>query len=199
MLGLEAALPQAFWASYVLLWLLLIVMSVLVFLLYRQYGLMLMNSRAGVERDGPALGSMAPRLSVLGDDRSSVDGQIASGAPTLVLFAAPECQPCHEIVPHIDDLPTRLPRQLDVVTVMAAGAGQSIEFRTPKVGHVLLDHDRETFTEWEVNVTPFAVVIDSDGKVLSKGLCNGPAELDALVGRAGLLGVGAADDLAIGA
>jgi methylamine dehydrogenase accessory protein MauD len=198
MLDVEAALPHVFWASYVLLWLLLIVMSVLVFLLYRQYGLMLMNSRAGVERDGPALGSMAPRLSVLGDDRSSVEGRIANGAPTLVLFAAPECQPCHEIVPHIDDLPTRLPK-LDVVTVMAAGAGQSLEFRAPKVGHLLLDHDRETFSEWEVNVTPFAVVLDSDGKVLSKGLCNGPGELDALVGRAGLLDVGAANELAIGA
>jgi methylamine dehydrogenase accessory protein MauD len=198
MLGLEGGLSHLFWTSYVLLWLLLVVMGILVFLLYRQHGLMLMNTLDGVARDGPEVGSVAPPLSALGDEVAQVEESSASPRPTFVFFAAPECEPCRQIIPHINELPARLPVELGIVTVMAADSGPTLlKSKAPHVGRLILDTRRETFAIWDVRVTPFAVVVDTDRTVLSKGLCSNLAGLDSLVEEAGLLNADKGGELVV--
>ena len=198
MLGLAAALTHLFWTSYVLLWLLLVVMSMLVFLLYRQHGLMMMNRAAGVARDGPEVGSIAPPLSAPRDEVAQLEESLASAGPTFVFFAAPECGPCAQIIPYINELPARLPGELGIVTVMAADSSRDVGSKGPHVGRLVLDPRREIFDAWDVRVTPFAVVVDMDGTVLAKGLCSNPAGLDSLVDHAGLFDADKDGELVMG-
>ncbi len=51
-----------FYGSYIVLWILLIVLTVLVLLLYRHFGMMSLGTLEGIQRDGLPLGESASEL-----------------------------------------------------------------------------------------------------------------------------------------
>jgi hypothetical protein len=51
-----------FYASYAAVWLLVLVLGMLVLLLYRHFGLMSMGTVEGIQRDGLAVGEVAPPI-----------------------------------------------------------------------------------------------------------------------------------------
>src|SRR5437660_983666 len=92
-----------FLASYILLWLLLLTLTVLVILLYRHFGLVALGTLEGVQRDGLPVGEAAPKIVGL-----TPEGEPAEWDPglanTLLLFASPSCEPCAEILPYVNAL-----------------------------------------------------------------------------------------------
>lgn len=178
-----------FVASYVALWALVVVLSVLVILMYRHFGMMSMGTLEGVQRDGLPLGTPAPTIGGIAADGTDKAWEPRTGRPQLLLFAAPDCEPCATVMP--------------IVNYMATSpAGQAVDFSAVVPGpraevirmaqlydppYLCFAEDGSgAFNRFRVRVTPFGFVIGADGRVLAKGLCGDASRLKELFNAAGL-------------
>ena len=93
-----------FYLSYVALWVLLLTIGVLVLLLYRHFGMMSLGTLEGVQRDGLPIGAVAPPISGVTAAGQDTGWQPQRGQPQLLLFAAPDCEPCATVLPHVERL-----------------------------------------------------------------------------------------------
>jgi methylamine dehydrogenase accessory protein MauD len=176
-----------FLASYVALWVLVVVMAVLLLLLYRHFGMMSLGTLEGVQRDGLPVGSAAPAISGITADGQEAGWQPKGARPQVLLFAAPDCEPCAAIMPHV----ARLARAGSGVDVAAVVPGPRDEAaRMVNKYHppfpTMAEDGSGAFNRFRVRVTPFGFVIGADGRVLAKGLCSDPARLRGLLHAAGL-------------
>jgi thiol-disulfide isomerase/thioredoxin len=169
------SISMIFYVSYAALWLLTVTLSVLVFLVYRHFGLQAMGTFAGVQRDGLALGEEAPPVRGVTADSQTVSWLPGRRGPGLLLFVAPECQPCAAVLPYVDQL-NRVAadgRTLEIVAIAAGPAEVAQRLREiyePSFV-ALAENESRIFDDYGVRVTPFAFVID-DGRVRAKGLCS---------------------------
>jgi thiol-disulfide isomerase/thioredoxin len=179
-------MTTVFYASYVALWLLVAVMAGLIILLYRHFGLAVMDSAAGHAHDGIAIGTKAPDLQGIGADGSVVSWRSGRDGGALVLFGSPGCEPCQQIIPHLDLL-ARASEDLTVIGVVAGahGAAATMAEFGPEV-RFLGESYEECSRDYDVTVTPFAFVMDADGRVQSKGLASDPSHLRRMLDVAGL-------------
>ncbi len=180
-----------FFASYVALWLLLLVTALLVLLLYRHFGLMSMETLPGVQRDGIPVGDRAPVIEGITSSGEMLEIVPGTTSPLLLLFASPECGPCKVVAPFVSTLSREaLQGHLSLeVAVVAAGdadvAARMSESFTSAVA-TLGDSGRVVFDAYRVRVTPFAFLVDEQGRVRSKGLCGDSRRLHDLLAAAGL-------------
>jgi thiol-disulfide isomerase/thioredoxin len=179
------AISPAFLASYVVLWFLVVILSILVFLVYRHFGLEAMGTFAGVQRDGLALGEEAPLIRGFTADAETVALFPGQTSPTLLLFVAPDCQPCGAVLPFVEEL-NRFgsTNGLEIVAV-AAGSSAAVERlrETHDPSYIsLAEGENHLFDDYLVRVTPFGFVID-DRRVRAKGLCSDPVLLRDLLAQ----------------
>lgn len=172
-----------FMAAFGVLWLLVLFQGVLILLMYRHFGLMSLETAGAVSRDGLRIGDSAP----------TINGVNAAGLQTswvpererfnLVLFAAPECEPCAQVLPDIAIL--GLDDFAPVSTlVVVPGSSEDARAVTDKYGsslRCLAEGDAAVFDAYRVRVTPFAFVIDPYGRVARKGVCSNPQLLHNLL------------------
>jgi hypothetical protein len=175
-----------FWATYVILWTFVVLLTLMVLLLYRQFGLSWMRGQRRLELAGLDVGATAPPLSleapgstaelVLAWDRTS-DG---ARQGQLVLFGLPTCPICkHLWADEIAALPL---------------AWQTIEFvwvdaeppngPAPLGWQVGISADESAHAAMEVPGVPYAYVIGSGGRIVAKGLVNTFGDVNALLERA---------------
>lgn len=178
---------SAFYASYAVLWAVVLALALLVLLIYRHFGMSALGTVEGVQRDGLAVGEDA--LEVTGIDADGDPFVWATGAPTLLLFAASECQPCAEVLPSVNRLAEVAPQiGLEVLSVVA-GAGESATRMQEKYGlrfPVVAEDGSQAFRRYKVRVTPFGFVIGEEGRVRAKGLCNSASRLHDLLESGGM-------------
>jgi thiol-disulfide isomerase/thioredoxin len=183
-------MSAAFYVSYAALWLLLLVLTAAVFVLYRHFGLMALGTVEGVERDGLKIGEVAPTLSAY-----TLEGRTTNWSPdpermALLFFGAPDCGPCEEVLPYVSRLAHSLPGggDLDIVTVVIGSTDSADEFaRTYDLPSLTLAEEGSGASDrYGVRVTPFAFVIGADGRILSKGLCSDPLRLRRVLELGGL-------------
>src|SRR5687768_13170676 len=111
-------MPTLFYVSYVALWLLLLVLGVLVFLLYRHFGLAALGTLEGVQRDGLPVGEVAPAVHGVTVEGAAVAWAPEPGRSGLLVFAAPDCAPCAAVLPAVDRVAaSRNGRRLAVTAV----------------------------------------------------------------------------------
>ncbi len=79
----------AFYASYGVLWALVLALALLVLVIYRHFGMVALGTLEGVQRDGLPVGEEAREIT--GVDARGDPFVWAPGAPTFLLFAASEC------------------------------------------------------------------------------------------------------------
>jgi thiol-disulfide isomerase/thioredoxin len=177
-----------FYLSYAALWSLLLALGVLVLLLYRHFGLMAMGGVEGIRRDGLALGEVAPAIR-----GSAADGHEENwepgGAPSFVIFAAPECEPCADVLPHVAQLANGANGAPLRVLAVATGREESAQRMLEKFAlpfDCLAEGAGGAFAAYRVRVTPFAFVLGEDSRVLAKGLCNSASRLRELFAEADL-------------
>lgn len=144
-------------ASYVLLWLTMLGLSVTVVALLRQLGVLHARLRPlGVHAaaEGPPVGSVAPVA-------PDVDYR---GAPlTLFAFTSERCQVCRSLVPSLSSLRREYAADVHVV---------------------VLDHGPATaplFTAFNVRSTPYFVAVDGDGIVRGGGVANSLEQVEVLL------------------
>jgi len=144
-------------ASYVLLWLTVLALSVTVVALLRQLGVLHARLRPlGVHAgsEGPQLGAVAP----------AAPGLDYGVAPlTLLAFTSERCQVCRSLVPSLPFLRRDYAADVNVV---------------------VLDHGPSTaplFTAFNVHSTPYFVTVDRDGLVRGGGVANSLEQVEVLL------------------
>jgi thiol-disulfide isomerase/thioredoxin len=183
-------MSAAFYASYAALWLLLLVVTASVFVLYRHFGLMALGTAEGVERDGLKIGEVAPTLSAVTPEGATINWTPSPERSALLFFGAPDCGPCEEVLPFVSRLAHSLPANgdLEVVTVVIGTKENADEFaRMYDLPSLTLAEDGSGASDvYHVRVTPFAFVIGADRRILSKGLCSDPMRLRRVLDLGGL-------------
>ena len=146
-------------ATYVLLWVAVLVLSAAVVALLRQIGVLHARLHPlGVHfaGEGPELDSVAPPLA---------EAPYGDRALTLVAFTAPTCEVCAVLRPSLD----ALRRSYTEVRV-----------------HVLDldDRTRPTFDAFNVRSTPYLVAVDRTGLVRGRGVANSLEQVEELLDEA---------------
>ena len=177
-----------FYVSYAALWLLLLTIGVLVLLLYRHFGMMSLGTLEGVQRDGLPIGSVAPAISGVTAAGQDTAWQPRRGQPQLLLFAAPDCEPCATVLPHVEKLARAVNGGLGIAAVVPGPKDEVTRFvdRYRPSFPCLAEDGSGAFTRYKVRVTPFGFILGADGRVLAKGLCGDQARLRALLEAADL-------------
>lgn len=145
-------------ASYVLLWLAVVVLAFAVVVLLRQIGVLHARiSPMGVHFAGEGLpqGALAP----------PVAGRGFQDPLTLVVFTSPTCEICAALVP-------------------ALGAVER-DYREVGVAVVAYGEDTAgTFRAYNVSQTPYVVAVGDDGRVRGGGVANTLEQVEELVDSA---------------
>src|SRR6476659_6730503 len=113
--------------SYIVLWLLVLGMGVLIFLLYRQLGVMYLGSAEGVSRDGLPVGTPAPDFNL--QDQYGNMQHLAGyrGKPLYLVFGSPGCTPCRVLMPQLNEWAVQHP-EIQVVWLNAASPEETLKY-----------------------------------------------------------------------
>jgi peroxiredoxin len=175
-------MSSIFLVSYASLWILSMAEALLVFLLYRHFGIVALGTIEGVQRDGLAIDTEAPPFAAVTSDGVPIRWHPVEGRQSLLLFASPDCQPCADILPRIAAL---VPERPDLAVVAVVAGPQEIARRLAEKFEAnyecLADDGSGAFDLYRVRVTPFAFIVDGSGRIKSKGLCNSPDRLQQLL------------------
>lgn len=143
-------------ASYVLLWLAVLGLSVVVVALLRQVGVLHTRLRPlGVHFAGEGPDRLVAAPPVPGVE-------YADAAMTLVAFSSPTCEVCHELLPSLRAM-ERQYRDLRLVEVE------------------LGERSKPVFSAFNVRSTPYVVTVDRAGVVQGRGVANSLEQVEVLV------------------
>ncbi len=166
--------------SYIALWFVVALESLMLIVALRQIGMLLVGRapRAARAADiGPRVGEKVPEV-ILED----LDGQpVILGAETkrdtLLIFVSAGCTTCQNLMPGIAVLrANRKKENLEIVLMATQNRWPS---RRIKEVHYVIFPDYENTLK--VRMTPFAILIDKQGIVLTKGLVNDIQHLESLL------------------
>jgi methylamine dehydrogenase accessory protein MauD len=172
-------------ASYVVLWVLVALLSVVVVALARQVGTLhlRLGPRGALEVDdeGPALGEAREAISATDlDGRNVVVG--GPGEPQVLLFVSPGCPVCREVLPSLP--PAARAGRLTPYVISDAGSEETARsYRHDRVEAPVIPAP-EVARGYGVPGTPYAVVLDVMGVVRAKGTVNSLEQLEGLVDTA---------------
>jgi methylamine dehydrogenase accessory protein MauD len=180
-------------ASYVALWILVLVEAVAIFALYHHFGEMYLSSREGRAQQGPELGSsLQPRELV--DLQGSAVRLPSAAAPALLLFASTTCRPCQKLRPELRELAARR-GSLEALVVCAGEQDEVRRWSAELDGRVRVVADRSgrLALDYGIALTPFCVAVDRFGTVRAKGIVNDGAGLERMADEAAAAGAPAAE------
>jgi methylamine dehydrogenase accessory protein MauD len=183
-----------FWATYILLWVLVAVLVITVLLLYRQFGLVYMNSRRRLDMQGPDVGRRAPTVDVVTvparEPMRASWRMPQEGLGQFILFALPTCQVCKGLLPELAQLPDRW-SDVEFVWLHGSSTASDAIDSAPSLPawSVLAGDGMAAHQAFDVGTVPFAFVLEADGRVKSKGLINAVQDIERLISEAGVSSV----------
>jgi len=161
-----------------------LVLVIAMFALARQIGVLHTRmSPAGnqVAVAGPKEGQPSPLLSVPDLQGNTVTVGGARDIPQLLLFVSPTCPICKELVPLASSMADN--EKLSLVFGSDGGQVKKHSDYVSKMGIEKYPYvvSLELGMKFEVDKLPYAVLIDEQGIIRSKGLLDGPEHLENLV------------------
>jgi methylamine dehydrogenase accessory protein MauD len=186
-------------ASVVLLYLLVCALAILVIVLYRQFGLIYVGSRRSLEMTGPPVGARAPEgLRVVSPDSDELSlaldwGVVHTDGVTLLLLGGEACPICEHLLSHLDD---DVPPGFEDVRVLFVDKDPgSLPSTVPSSLTGRWQHwrsaDGSVHSAFDVDVSPFAIVIDHEGIIRAKGIVSTRQAVKDLLREARLPGTAA--------
>lgn len=135
-----------------------------------------------VTDSGPAVGAGAPTMTLQSIGKP---GDVAIGYPaersTLLFFLSPTCPVCKKLLPILNSIQSSERNWLDIVFASDGDETRQREFIAERhlagYPYVL---STDLGMAFRVSRLPFAVLISSDGRVLSKGLVNNREQIESL-------------------
>ena len=176
----------------VALWVVVVCQTALVLVLYRQVGIVYLGRAPARSRDGLPLHSSAPEWKANDQSGQALSSEALRGSPLLLVFADPDCRPCQRLMP---DLKTFADVHAGKINVIVAGSDDERANRDMIERYllrfpVLHQQDHELKGAFAVTATPFAYVIDEQGRIREKGIVNSMAHIEA---KLAVLGTGQAE------
>lgn len=172
-----------------LLWLLVLALSVLVVLLYRQFGLIYIGSRGRVALTGLAVGATAPARAqlVMANRHFEWDWNTRNpGRGTLVIFGQPACTLCETLTPQLNGFADKWARVADLLFVergpLPDGPTHDPANRTQWM--YAEDPHGELSQAFDIEATPYAFVVSSTREVLAKGIVNEMRDVEGVLSLA---------------
>lgn len=174
--------------SYVALWVVVALLSVATAALARQVGLLyrrLPQAGARIGNVGPELGkAIEPFIGrdVYGKRVYIPDREKRN---TLLVFVSDGCSACEQLVPALKAT-AKQEKHLRLVLMTFNGDEASNRAYAEKRGlsHLPFISSSGSALHFQVSTTPYAVLIDPAGVVLTKGLANGREHLDSILNAA---------------
>ncbi|CAG2152307.1 methylamine dehydrogenase accessory protein MauD [Cupriavidus numazuensis] len=172
--------------SQIMLWLVVVVLGVVCLAMVRQIGVLyerMMPVGALVVDKGPAVGAVAPAFDLrdLYQREVRIGGRAADGRSTFLFFVSPTCPVCKKLLALLPSLQANEGANYRFVL---ASDGQRAEHEAfyRKAGLSAFPYilSQELGMAYHIGRLPYAVVIDSDGTVRSKGLVNNREHLESL-------------------
>lgn len=181
-------MTEALLISNVVLWVLVVVLSLVVLALARQVGILherVAPAGALMPTEGPKVGESTEAMSLtdLNNKALTIGGASENGLATLLLFISPSCPVCKSLVPTARSLVRREARRMRLVF---ASDGDDRKQHEQYAHDLQLDGFPYVLSQplgisYQVSKLPFAVLIDADGTLQSKGLVNSREHLESLV------------------
>lgn len=173
-------------ASVIVLWIVVIALAITVLALARQIGLLherVAPAGALMPGNGPKVGELAPQLAITDIDGRDVAVAGDAELDRLILFVSPQCPICKSLVPTAKSLAASERRRL---TLVFASDGDDLQAHRAYIADMGIgEHpyvvSRDLGMAFEVGKLPFAVLIDRQGVLRSKGLVNNREHLESLV------------------
>jgi len=170
-----------FLASYVALWVLVVVLAVALLALYNHFGTMYLSSRESRATQGPAIGTAPGAFTAAALDGGEVS--LPSGRPTLMLLASTDCPECGKLSAPLQAVAEQRAADLDVVVLCGGPRARVADWAQGLALplRVVPDRNFRRAGDLGVGITPFLLGFDGDGVVRVKGLLNGADNLDRAV------------------
>ncbi|MBT8080354.1 MAG: thiol-disulfide isomerase [Gammaproteobacteria bacterium] len=175
-------------ASYIVLWLLVIILALVVVALARQVGVLherVAPAGALMPTSGPKVGELTQNMPLTAIDGTALDigGEDSDGMATFVLFISPTCPVCKSLVPAARSLVMREGRRMRLVF---ASDGEDLNQHQAYVRDLGIESYPYVVSQplgiaYSVSKLPFAVLIGADGTLQSKGLVNSREHLESLI------------------
>lgn len=183
--------------SNVVLWVLVLVLTVVVIALARQIGVLyerIAPMGALMMDTGPRVGEAAPSFDLVDLDGSPLSLGGASARSRLLFFVAPGCPVCKKLIPIVRRVAERERGWLEVIF---ASDGDPDEQRAFRAEQGLTDARYLLSTDlglaFRISKLPYAVLLDTAGRVRAKGLVNSREQVESLF-VASELGVASVQD-----
>lgn len=166
--------------AVIVLWAVVLGLALLVLMLYRQFGLLYLGSGGRVRLTGLAIGHQAPAgqpVLLDGESRLLDWGSPGPGRASLVIFGGPRCPICEQLLPQLDEAVSLWGSLVDVLFVdrrigNASVDGHARVIPDPRRWTYALSEDGSVYRDFDVEVSPYAFLVDHTGKVLNKRIVN---------------------------
>lgn len=178
-------MPEVLLASNIILWFLVIILSLVVFALARQVGVLherVAPAGALMPTSGPKVGELteASAYKDLDGEPFTVGGPSHDGRATLVLWISPTCPVCKGLVPTARSMAAD-----ENFHLVFASDGDKLEQHQAYVRDLGIGGYRYIVSQalgikYVVSKLPFAALIGPDGTLRSKGLVNTREHLESL-------------------
>lgn len=169
-------------------WIVVLTLTTLVILLYRQFGLLYIGSRGRIDLTGLAVGAQAPQKMELVDSQgSALSWPWDRGRPdsqTIMIFGAPSCPLCERLLAQLADFGSIWRDIADVIFVDQGPPRESARAREclgSQSWTYAFSPDGSLHHAFDVEAYPFAFVINSRGSVTARGLVNDTDHLERLL------------------
>ena len=183
----------AWLASYVVLWLVVLVLGFLLAGALRQLGLIQLrlgdDPGALITDTGLERGTKAPDFTAL-DSESGDLVTLSELDPVarLIVFASPGCLSCRELIPGLNEV-RKTRREFDFLVVCRGdvescqGFGRMNRLEAPMV----VDTTGQIEKDYLVTLTPFAYLLDHERNVVIRGIANDWRQLESLLEQEGTI------------
>jgi len=184
-------------ASYIVLWVVVLLLAFLLAGALRQLGLLQLrlgdDPGALITDTGLERGAQVPDFTGL----DAESGQLVSlsdlpAVPRMVVFASPGCLSCRELIPGLNEVRKTRGGEFDFLVVCRGDLescqafGRMNRLEAPMV----VDTTGQIEKDYLVTLTPFAYLIDHEGRVVIRGVANDWRQLESLLEQEGTLQLG---------
>ena len=177
-------MTEALIVSNLVLWAVVLALLVAVIALSRQIGILyerIAPMGALMMDSGPKVGEAAPVFELAALSGGTVRLGAAAAHATLVFFLSPTCPVCKKLIPILKSVRNA---EGDRLSIVLASDGDTIEHQEFRHRAQLLDFpyvlSPELGMRYHVSKLPYAVLMDTQGRIRAKGLVNSREQLESL-------------------
>lgn len=170
--GPGSSIPSALAQLSATQWLLLVgaVAVVIAVLIYSQQKQKRLAAKTVAPQVGLPVDSVAPsfELTAYAGGKTSLAELLAYRKPLLLIFTNPTCGPCVILFAEVKEWQQSHSEQLTVALISFGTIKENfVNVARNRLGHVLLQQQREVAEQYNANVTPTAVMVNTDGRIAS--------------------------------